>query len=89
MSNSSLRKSPPVPVRVCSRSPVKICKQKAREKCGKDSKAGLSALLCFVIDGEKAKNEEGGEERMGGCGVTKDRTLSNQKAAEKRIGLKE
>ena len=28
LSNSSLRKSPPVPVRVCSRSPVKICKQK-------------------------------------------------------------
>ena len=28
LSSSSLRKSPPVPVRVCSRSPVKIWRQK-------------------------------------------------------------
>ena len=44
LSNSSLRKSPPVPVRVCSRSPVKICKQKRERSAAKIVKPGLSRL---------------------------------------------
>ena len=88
LSNSSLRKSPPVPVRVCSRSPVKIW-TKAREECSKNGKSGLSALLGLIIDSEKAEDKKRGKERMSGRGVTKNRPLGNQEAAEKGIGLEE
>ena len=84
LSNSSLGKSPPVPVRVCSRSPVKIWRQK-RER----SAARMVNPDCLIIDSEKAEDKKRGKERMSGRGVTKNRPLGNQEAAEKGIGLEE
>ena len=43
------KRSPPVPARVCSGSPVKICKH-ARPRRGKNSEAGVTPLLRFVFD---------------------------------------
>ena len=63
LSSSSLRKSPPVPVRVCSRSPVKIWRQKRERSAARMVKSGLSTLLGLIIDSEKAEDEKRGEER--------------------------
>ena len=45
---------------------------KSRKECSEYGKAGLSALLCFIIDSKTAKNEKGGKEWMGGRGITED-----------------
>jgi len=45
---------------------------KSREECSEYGKAGLSALLCLIIDSKTAKDKKGGEERMGGRGITQD-----------------
>ena len=60
-----------------------------REECSENGTSGLSTLLSLIIDSKKAKDEEGGEERMSGRCVTEDRPLGNQKAAEKGLGLEE
>ena len=52
----------------------------SRCKCG-------SALLCFVINSKKAKEEEGGEELMGGCGVTKDRQRMDWCESRRRLEM--
>ena len=48
-----------------------------------------NCVTWLIIDSKTAKDEKGGEEWMGGRGITKDGPLGNQKAAEKGIRLKE
>ena len=61
----------------------------ARKERSENSEPRLSALLCFIINGESAEEKKRGKERVSGSSVTQDGPLSSQKAAEQGIGLEE